>query len=401
MQNTIFLAKSSRLRFNSNIAKQVWVYTLPCIDSNNRITILNNKPFKSLGEVAAFLSVSSATILYYLDNFKVYKGYYFFTDALDTEGMEILLEQAQLDRDSSPAKSQVEIWVYDWETISLLNNTTFPSIQAVMDYFKVGRKTVLNYLDTDKVLKSKETAVYLYSQELSAELAGKLINNLDIVKSKVNSGNIWVYKNNGDNNLVLVFDKPFTSINQVNRVLKISNHTIKKYLDSNSAFKDYYFYSDKIESFAANTLISNFKEPVDSYFKKSIWVYQENWVGGKLTLELLKDKPFNTITEAAKVLKMSDMTIKKYLDLFTAFRGLYFFSEGQSEESLINNTLKTKEGIWVYNKLDADFVLLPNQPFKSKWVASKALKVSHKIIEKYLDSGESYRDFYFFSQKLD
>lgn len=59
-----------------------------------------------------------------------------------------------------------------------------------MDYFKIGRKTVLNYLDTGKVLKSKEGAVYLYSKELSAELARKLKNNLDIVKSKIKSANI-------------------------------------------------------------------------------------------------------------------------------------------------------------------------------------------------------------------
>ena len=63
--------------------------------------------------------------------------------------------------------------------------------------------------------------------------------------------------------------------------------------------------------------------------------------------------------------------------------------------------MKTKQGIWVYNKFKDNFVLLENQLFKSKWTASKLLKVSYKNIEKYLDTGESHKDYYFFSKKLD
>lgn len=124
------LAKSSKLIFNSNIAKEVWVYA---VDSHNNILIWGNKPFKSLGEIAAFLSTSSATIFYYLDNLKIYKGYYFFTD-----GEKILLERDYLNKNYTPIKSQVKIWVYNCEILILLNNTSFPSIQAVLDYLKVG-----------------------------------------------------------------------------------------------------------------------------------------------------------------------------------------------------------------------------------------------------------------------
>ena len=63
--------------------------------------------------------------------------------------------------------------------------------------------------------------------------------------------------------------------------------------------------------------------------------------------------------------------------------------------------MKTKEGIWVYNKLKDNFFLLENQLVKSKWTASKFLKISYKNIDKYLDTGESYKDSYFFSKKLD
>jgi hypothetical protein len=91
----------------------------------------------------------------------------------------------------------------------------------------------------------------------------------------------------------------------------------------------------------------------------------------------LNNKPFNTITEVAKELKISDMTINKYLDSFSVFKGMYFFSEAESKESLLKQcAMETKEGVWVYNKLNDKFILLENQPFKSKWTASKFLKVS-------------------------
>ena len=387
------MRRGAKLRFNSNIAKEVWVYI---VDSDNNISILNNEPFKSLGEAGAFLSTSSATIFYYLDNFKIYKGYYFFTNALDTEDMNILLERHFLNKNSAPIKSQVKVWVYDCESLTLLNNTYFPSIQAVSEYLKVGRKTVLNYLDSDKILNSNGINVYLYSQEINKSKMDSLKKNLD--KSQLKSNNIWVYKKHKDN-LTLFSDKPFSSINQINKVLNISNHTIKKYLDTNNSFKDYYFYSVQIED--KNLLNLKFKELADNGYRKTIWVYREIWKDGELALELLNDKPFNTITEAAKELKISDMTINKYLDSFSEFKGLYFFSEAKSKESVITNIMKTKEGIWVYNKLNDNFVLcmVENQPFKSKWTASKLLKISAKIIDKYLDTGESYKDYYFFSKK--
>lgn len=50
IKKTISLAKLSKLIFNSNIAKEVWVYA---VDSHNNILIWGNKPFKSLGETSA------------------------------------------------------------------------------------------------------------------------------------------------------------------------------------------------------------------------------------------------------------------------------------------------------------------------------------------------------------
>ena len=68
----------------------------------------------------------------------------------------------------------------------------------------------------------------------------------------------------------------------INKVLNISNETIKKYLDTNNSFKDYCFYSVKIED--RNLLNLEFKELPSTNYRKAIWVYREIWEGDKLTL---------------------------------------------------------------------------------------------------------------------
>lgn len=55
-------------------------FSLSVIEINNYSNLIERenyylfyyKPFKSLGETGAFLSTSSATIFYYLDNLKIY-----------------------------------------------------------------------------------------------------------------------------------------------------------------------------------------------------------------------------------------------------------------------------------------------------------------------------------------
>ena len=95
------------------------------------------------------------------------------------------------------------------------------------------------------------------------------------------------------------------------------------------------------------------------------------------------------------------MTINKFLDTCTDHKGFYFFSEKQEENGLI---LKLKEatdkskGYWVYKKIKDQYSLLENQPFKSKWQAAKELKLSHKNMDKYLDTNIPYKDYYFFSR---
>ena len=123
-----------------------------------------------MGEVGTFLATSASTILYYLDNYKQYKGYYLFSKSLEYADIKTLLEHHNQNINvNSLSEGKIKIYVYLSENLELLNNRPFPSIQATMDYFQVMRRTILRYLDSDFIFKSKDLKVFLYSEEISAK----------------------------------------------------------------------------------------------------------------------------------------------------------------------------------------------------------------------------------------
>lgn len=57
--------------------------------------------------------------------------------------------------------------------------------------------------------------------------------------------------------------------------------------------------------------------------------------------------------------------------------------------------------MWVYRKFNDQYTLFDkNQPFKSKLQPSKNLNISHKTIDKYIDSNQCYNGLYFFSEMI-
>lgn len=87
---------------------------------------------------------------------------------------------------------------------------------------------------------------------------------------------------------------------------------------------------------------------------KAVWVYRIIKVDNTFSVLLYNNESFDTIGLAARTLKVSDMTINKFLDTCTDHKGFYFFSEKQEENGIL---LKLKEGTdkikgyWVYKKI--------------------------------------------------
>ena len=72
--------------------------------------------------------------------------------------------------------------------------------------------------------------------------------------------------------------------------------------------------------------------------------------------------------------------------------------KGIKIETIKNETIKLQ----IYKQINNKLVLINNkQPtFNSKYLAAKELKISHKTINKYLDTNKSSNDLFFYSKKL-
>ena len=270
VQEAISFAKSEGIIFDSSIAKKIWAYT---IDFHGNVSIVNNKPFSSMGEVGTFLATSASTILYYLNNYKQYKGYYLFSKSLENAEIQALLEQHNKNINvNSSSEGKIKVYVYTSDNLELLNNRPFPSVQATMDYFQVMRRTILRYLDSDLIFKSKDLKVFLYSEVLSTKKIEELKNNLPMANLKVKS-EVWVYTKDEEGSLTLFQDQPFSSKLQAGKALDMSSHTVNKYIDSFTPFKGYYFFRTKQESwdFNGNSAIVP-RDIVASGYRKAIWV---------------------------------------------------------------------------------------------------------------------------------
>lgn len=127
-----------------------------------------------------------------------------------------------------------------------------------------------------------------------------------------------------------------------------------------------------------------------------------------MTLDLINNEPFSSISDAADYFNVNYRTINRHLDTKLATKqnkmSVYFFKKK------INLDLKIElmkhvdkfhyahSEIWTY-KLDEQgkLELLPNQPFKTKREAIRELHMHNTIISKYIDTGIEYKGLLLYS----
>lgn len=140
----------------------------------------------------------------------------------------------------------------------------------------------------------------------------------------------------------------------------------------------------------------------------------EVWVYNAKNLDSIYGT-FNSIKKAADHFNLDYRTILKHLDTNKATIKndilVLFFSKKLTLEEIKKlklNSIKPflKKGdtlrLWVYKKINSELILINNNEptFLTKELASKELKVSPKTITKYLDTNNSYKDLFFYSQKF-
>jgi group I intron endonuclease len=306
---------------------------------------------------------------------------------------------------STNIREKVTIWVYKLCTTHVEKTfVKYDSLNKASKGTGPCRDSIQRYLNTNVPIKG-----FLYYTSpiehfnAAFNLAKSSFNELKIDGNL--SKKVWVYTiKNGE--VILVNNQPFSSREQVAKFLNTIHGIVRYYIDSwkSQGLNGYYLFNNPLDSAQFNSLLELSKEkPISS--KISVWVYNAK------TMELINDTPFPSMQKCADYFKLDYRTISIHLDTMLAtFKNemlVYFFSSEAGFEVKKELLLATKKAtnvttkLWVYKKVDGKYNLIgDNQPFSSKLQACKALNISPKTIAKFIDSHNSYKELFFFSEKI-
>lgn len=181
----------------------------------------------------------------------------------------------------------------------------------------------------------------------------------------------------------------------------MTHNSINNHLDKwiPGGIKNNYLFSNELD----NLNIEKLKEVHLSikHNNLNVWIYDAN------TLELIGN--FNSIKKAADYFNVDYISLINHLDTKEAInkggKFIYLFKNELDTEDLnllskkFNKVSNMTTSIWVYKYVYDKLTLInDNKPsYISKLSLSKDLKISVKTINKYLDSNESYKGYYFYS----
>lgn len=206
---------------NRVISTEVWAY-----DAQS-LVLIKNSPFPSKNQAAKDLGIPRATLDLVLDKGRTAgsKAIYLYSKRLNAK--EILALQAKAG--SLQLGLKVPVYVYDANTLELINNKPFDSLLEVANYFGVNYRTVARHLNTNIATKRGDRLVYFFKQRLDAQLSKQLLIGGKTGNSRNYNTKVWVYKGN---NLELINSRPFDSIYLAVSYLGVSKSTLYRNLDT-------------------------------------------------------------------------------------------------------------------------------------------------------------------------
>lgn len=318
----------------------------------------------------------------------------------------ILKSKKPLDVTSKDKSSDsISVWAYKYLNTHIEKTfDVYSSLSKACDCIGAGRATIQKYLDTNVPYKG----LLYYSKplvefDMAYALAKEACDTLNIDGSMRKK--VWIYSVLSDQP-VLVNGQPFSSREQAAKFLNTSHNAVRYYVDSlkSQGIKGYHLFNKPLTSEElANLFELSKKKPL--HLKVSVWAYNAK------TFELINNTPFTSMQKCAEYFNLDYRTILDKLDteLATQQNGqlLYFFTKEIScaiASKLFNSLNKAKNvktEVWVYKKVADQYILIDeHQPFKTKLVAYSVLNISHKTIDKYIDTHTPNKEgLFFFSEK--
>ena len=240
MEYEAVLKNTPQNQLNKVTPIKVWAYEA------KTLKLIEGSPFESKNKASSALGISRTVIDYFLDKDKPEGviGNYLYTRSLDNHEIENLLEKAE----NLQLGNKKGVWAYEANTLELINNSPFPSIQEAANYFQINYRTISRHLDTNLATVQNNTFVYFFKKEIDSNLKDTLIQNKPVIASYTRS-EIWVYKINADEKLTLIPNQPFKTKREAIKTLRIHIKDLNKYLDTGIAYKDLMFFTSSQDNF--------------------------------------------------------------------------------------------------------------------------------------------------------
>lgn len=269
----------------------------------------------------------------------------------------------------------------------------YNSIGEASQKEKIAYGTLLLFRDTNVPFRGKlYFTMHIIDFNSTLDQMNSILKDIKIISNIAQE--VWAYD---AITLDLIEGSPFQSKTVASNFLGISRNVINYFLDTKSpeGVKGTYLFSRPLENSEIKSLLKDSGD-VRLGNKVKVWVYDA------VTMDLINNEPFSSITVAAAYFNVGYRTISHHLDTKLATKQnkmhVYFFKK---EVNLgLKIELKKNDGklhyvrseIWVY-KLDekGKLKLLPNQPFKTKREAMRELHIHNTVICKYIDTGTEYK----------
>jgi hypothetical protein len=294
----------------------------------------------------------------------------------------------------------IPVYVYDINDKCIdINYVKYDSITKASHLERVAGGTLAVYINTNvpfrnKLYYSKPIIDLDFTFSQVKTLSSGLNLDSNIAKK------VWVYE---AKTLDSVKGSPFPSKMQASASIGVSRNVISYFMDTGKAegVKGTYIFSRPLLE-REITKLQALSQTVKLGNKQVVFAYDAK------RLELINNSPFASLELAAVYFKVNYRTISRHLDTKLATtqdkKDIYLFSKELSldlKSSLLNTPAKaaySRQEFWVYKVGDNNILtLIPNQPFKTKREALKALGVHLSVFNKYLDSKKMYKDIFIFS----
>lgn len=300
-QTLLLKLKDLRVRGKDSRSSLLYVYEWTEIGINNQPIMYN-----SSNEASRSLSYPVSDILRYKNTSIPYRGKLFFnypiTDFnLVFEQTKKLTPKGLLNRVIS-----TQVWAYDAINLELIKGSPFPSKNKAAKALGISRATLDLVIDKGGTAGSK--AIYVYSRRLSVEEIKPLLAKVGYLQLGLKVP-VYVYD---ANNLELVNNAPFDSLLDTANYFCVNYRTIARHLNTNKAIKRsgilVYFFKNKLDVQLSKQLLAARKIGDSRNYNTKVWVYKAD------SLELINNRPFDSIFSAVSYICIGKSTLCRNLD---------------------------------------------------------------------------------------